>query len=237
MILNKNIQPAAPQSPVPTTSESLTPEPMNSVSRSLRSFLLRTNASFMYTSAAFMSTNASLIRTNAARPLVSQRTRPRSDTLFASTRDAFMSTNASLALASHRIEPQSLRRCRPCQHQLNRPESIKTKISQYKKHNSTRFLPRCFHVPCFDVPEAGTQIADRPCLDQACYPQRRTRNVECRSCCRACQHKQSPKESNTSEIAALQKTQIPPRTGFCVRSTLPPGRSVPPNPPCTSRIQ
>jgi hypothetical protein len=73
--------------------------------RTLCPRFVRTNASFMRTNDGFMSTNASLICSNASFVLVSQLTRPVSNTSFVHTNESFMRTNALFMLNSHLIDP------------------------------------------------------------------------------------------------------------------------------------
>ena len=100
--------------------------------RTLCPRFVRTNASFMRTNDGFMSTNASLIRSNASFVLVSQLTRPVSNTPFVHTNESFMRTNALFMLISHLIDPEIHNHCLFCKQQLSLPESITAKIRSMK---------------------------------------------------------------------------------------------------------
>jgi hypothetical protein len=116
---------------------------LSSVPCSRHPHFVRTNASFVRTNAAFMSTNASLMRTSASLMLVSQLTRPLSNTLFVHTSDALIGTNASFVLASHLIDLEILKRCRFCNSPLSSTESITAKKKKkQKKQQPPRKEPR-----------------------------------------------------------------------------------------------
>jgi len=94
---------------------------------------IRTNASFMRTNAAFMSTSASLMRTNGSFVLVSQLTRPLSNTPFMHTNESLMRMNASFMLVSHLIDLEIHNYCQFCKPLLSSPESITAKNSGEKQ--------------------------------------------------------------------------------------------------------